>query len=177
MRWRRNIAFAFCATGLGACAALGGKTDVDELSGANITVVSYEAESRGAYFAHPGHAANYCAEPPPDVALDRALKTAAKAKSQNIEGELNAELSSKAIQLAGRSQIVLLARELLYRTCEMSLNGKLTDGQINDNYNKVINLISQLGAAEMDDSSAELERQKIRRLQELKSTGVDLGDH
>lgn len=155
---------------LGGCAALGGKTDIDNLGDARATVVSYEAESRGAYFAHAGVDAQYCAEPPPDVALNRSLELAGEVSGETKGVELSAEaraaLASNAVQLAGRTQIVLLARELLYRTCELALNGHLNSTDVKANFEKVVELVEMLGTAEVADSEQRL-LQTQERLENL----------
>lgn len=155
---------------LGGCSALGGKTDIDNLGDAKVTVVSYEAESRGAYFAHAGVDAKYCAEPPPDVALNRSLELAGKFSGETQGVELSAEaraaLASNAVQLAGRTQLVLLARELLYRTCELALNGHLSSADVKTNYAKVVELVELLGTAEVADSEQRL-LQTQERLESL----------
>lgn len=157
------------------CAALGGKTDVDHMDKAGVTVVSYEAESRGAYFANNGSSsAKYCAEPPPDVALKRALEAAGKVDYKEVGAEASAKLSSEAIQLAGRSQLLLLARELLYRTCELSLNG-VSGVDAQKNYDQVVELIKHLGQAELKSAENEEERLKVR-LKELESTAAEIDD-
>jgi len=157
-----------CVGSLTGCGVLGGHTGVDHLKNANASVLSYEAESRGAYFATSQEPLRYCAEPPPDVALDRSLKLAGEltAKTQGVEGaaKANAEVASKAVELAGRTQLVLLAREFLYRTCELRLNGEEVD--IENNYNKIIDLISALGKAELQSVEAERVEQEKGRLKE-----------
>lgn len=122
---------------------------------APASVLSMEANRRATYFATSAASVRYCAEPPPDIALNRALEAAVSAQKAGISAEASANLSSSAIELAGRSQTVLLARELLYRACEMHLNGVLQASDVKDNFAAVIELIGELGEATVEAASAE----------------------
>ncbi len=68
-----------------------------------------------------------CAEPAPDTAVDGAIKLASTFKGNvgtatDMDVSANADVTSSVVELAGRSQLVLLAREMFYRDCEYSLN-------------------------------------------------------
>jgi len=141
---------------LGGCNVLGGTVKKNTLDEAGITVLSYNADTRGAFFAHKDNI-KFCAEPAPDIALNRSVKAAGEI-SGNIKGvdaaaKANAELASQVVELAGRNSTVVLARELLYRTCEQAAAGHLEPEDVLANYNKVVDLIRVL--AEADKISAE----------------------
>jgi len=73
-----------------------------------------------------------CAEPSPDIGLSTtaALALAAQASADtaggvakpSVNGSLNESIASTAMALAGRNATVLLARDLTFRLCELSLN-------------------------------------------------------
>ena len=97
-----------------------------------VQVLTQEAEVRQTYFSNG--ALTICAEPVPDVALNRAIERSIRAKRKtsakymNIgvdkEGELEGDFSrsTTALALAGRNPTVLLTREFLYRLCEFTMN-------------------------------------------------------
>lgn len=97
-----------------------------------VDLVSYTGTTRGTYVWPKDNSANVCAEPPPDLGLATArelsanLKAAAEALgpvgAPSIDAGGAAKLTSAAFELAGRSQLVLLAREFLYRHCELAAN-------------------------------------------------------
>jgi len=91
------------------------------------SVVTYPTEIRGVYVVDKAANAKLCAEPPPDVALNTLQKISADLKAvtqggQEVTAGVDGETATTAIELAGRTQLILLTRELLYRLCELSLN-------------------------------------------------------
>lgn len=127
--------------------------------------ITYPAELRGAYFFKNGSTLKYCAEPAPDVALDTLQKftmglTATLADAEKVGGKLATELSAEVVQLAGRTELLLLAREMLYRACELSLNGT-TESKVSMNlYRRVALLVENLSLADKASAQAELAREK-----------------
>lgn len=92
-----------------------------------IGIVAYASALRGAYLFPAGVNYRYCAEPPPDTALQTIQELSGKLKGAvaeqgSGEAEFTSKVAASAFELAGRTQLVLLARELLYRICELSLN-------------------------------------------------------
>ena len=94
-----------------------------KLSATEPAVISYTGTVRGAYVA-PG-ASNttsikYCAEPPPDVAVDALRELGAKlsaeiAEKGGAEAELQSKIENKITELSGRSEVILLTRGRLLR--------------------------------------------------------------
>ena len=71
-----------------------------------------------------------------------------------------AKLSSAAIELAGRSQLVLLAREFLYRECELAANFALDEQKYNElskQYAQILDVVTDLARAEQKRAQAELQ--------------------
>ena len=92
---------------------------------AGAYAVTYPSDIRGAYFIKKGSNVRICAEPAPDVALDTLQKLTADisaklAATEEGSAKFSSELSAKVVQLAGRTELLLLAREMLYRACELS---------------------------------------------------------
>lgn len=137
-------------------------------------VVTYPGNIRGAYVFDRNSNAKFCAEPPPDVALSSLQEFAAKLnvalpQGPQVGGEAAGQIVTEVVQLAGRSQILLVARELLYRACELSLNGAdLTPADRKQLYDSVIGLVRDLGQAELQRARADT----LRRAQAAKEAGV-----
>jgi hypothetical protein len=129
------------------------------------SVITYPSDVRGTYVVRDDSALKFCAEPAPDVALESIQKLAANLKAtfaagQPIDASISGELAVKVIELAGRTQLLLIAREMLYRACEMSLNhpAKLSDAM--GMYKIVVELIKDLGQAEKTHADANLKRRE-----------------
>lgn len=102
-----------------------------------------------------------CAEPGPDVALSDTFRLitgitsdisasantgANQSTSAGRKASLNNDLqtSTTALELAGRTQTVLLARELLYRTCEAAANGWIDGAAVAKQQQDIISQIKDL---------------------------------
>ncbi len=124
-----------------------------------VIIVTYPTETRGAYIIPGNKTDTVCSEPGPDVALSTVADISGKL-SANVQGkgtldaEAAARVTSDAIQLAGRTQIVLVARELLYSLCSVSRNNKLTPEQIQHIYVEVTRVITALAEAEKTSAQA-----------------------
>lgn len=111
-----------------------------------------------------------CAEPAPDIALSDTLKlitgitsdttaaiTGNDGASTNAGNKisLNNDLqtTTAALELAGRTQTVLLAREFLYRTCEAASNKWLEPKDVKEAHEKILQQIT--GLIEIDKKKAE----------------------
>ncbi len=145
------------------CAAPQKDARVLSLKDANTDVIIYPTELRGAYVVHSDNVVRYCAEPAPDVALDTLQKLnaslgASQPAAVGIQGAMNSEISSTVVQLAGRTQLLLLAREMLYRACELTLNNPSPDNekQAIAMYQIVANLVNDLGNADKSNAEANL---------------------
>jgi hypothetical protein len=126
------------------------------------SVVIYPSDLRGAYVVKENSQVKFCAEPVPDVALDSVQKMTANLKAtlggQPIDAAVSGELTAKVVELAGRTQLLLIAREMLYRACELSINFNSSQETALSMYTTVVDLIAALGKAEMARSEAELNR-------------------
>ena len=64
------------------------------------------------------------------------------------------DASSTVVELSGRTQYVVLARELLYRTCEMAANGFLNAGNVQQQHKEIINALTKMLSAEEKTAEA-----------------------
>jgi hypothetical protein len=152
---------------LAGCAIFQGRPEprVMAVGDSGGQVITFPSEYRGAYVFRRAKAdfsgTIVCAEPPPDVAqnLTQSLNATGKfseSTGQSLDAGLTGSASSQDMELSGRTQLILLARELLFRSCEMAMNypdGKLPDS-VKDQYSKILELISNLSQAELKDAQA-----------------------
>lgn len=128
-----------------------------ELEPGKPYLIDYDASRRGAYVL-PAGSARVCAEPAPDVAIESITKIIAELKipNSNVDASTQVELSTKVVELAGRTQLVLILRESLYRLCEQGLNGTLSNEQINDRYKQVLDTIVLLARSDLAANQKEI---------------------
>lgn len=128
----------------------------------------YIKKNNGSYYS--------CAEPGPDVALSDTFKfIAGVTRESSISSEdgttgstfsgskkagYNSDLqtATTAMELAGRTQTVLLAREFLFRTCEAAYNGWLSAAEVKASHQKIIDGI--VGLIENDKKNADTAKTK-----------------
>lgn len=159
----RNLGLALALLLLGGCGFFAQKhAETRKLGDSGVEAITYPGQIRAAYAVSKDSTVRYCAEPPPDVALSTIEKIAAEAKATTEsglegEGKLSAEASTTALELAGRTQLVLLAREMLYRACELSLNrSDVNEEDVIDMYKAVVELVRTLGAASLVEAQTKL---------------------
>lgn len=168
------IGAGFLLLAVTACELPSDEAELIKVDNAKASALVYTASIRGAYFLEDGSGAKFCAEPPPDIALDTLQKLAAKLNVQVTGagaggGEFSSELSGKVVELAGRTQLIVLARELLYRACELSLNhGDIAPEQTLAMYQEVVNLIKNLGQADLARAQADV----LKRAEAAKKAGI-----
>ncbi|QEI11218.1 hypothetical protein [Cellvibrio japonicus] len=116
-----------------------------------------------------------CSEPVPDIAMSNALKLALEASnsqsasastktgedstSGSVSNALGlkgaSDASTTALELAGRTQIVLLAREFISSNCKARANGWITDEEFKNSQDAVIKQISEMINTENEKAKAE----------------------
>jgi len=131
---------------------------------ASTQVVAYPADLRGAYLV-TGAGVRMCAEPAPDIALASTEKltgalTMLSETGQQLEASAAADLAAQVVTLAGRSSLVLLARDLLFRLCEAGGNNGLDQATYVALFSRVTDLVERLGRAEQDRAAADLAREE-----------------
>ena len=142
------------------CALPQRKVVVHDLEAKQRLVVSFPASLRGTFISDKNAQIRFCAEPAPDVALESLEKITANLKAatqtaETAEGTVSTELGAKVVQLAGRTQVVLIAREMLYRACELSLNQTIDPNTALQMYKTVATLVERLGTVEGDQAKAQ----------------------
>jgi hypothetical protein len=130
-----------------------------------------------------------CAEPGPDVALSDTFKLVSGISAENTvsatDGETNSsantsrklgatndlQTTTTALELAGRTQTVLLAREFMFRTCEAAANGWLKPEHVQANHAKVIENITKL--IESDKAKADTQKAKAETAATAAAAALD----
>lgn len=148
--------------------AIGGKGDLYSIP-ANLRTIDIRKKD-----------ADYivCSEPVPDVAMSNALKLALDASNKqsvdtsatlgddstsgSVSNSLglkgNSDASTTALELAGRTQIVLLAREFISSNCKARANGWIDDAAYKSGQDKIIDQITAMITT--DKTKAEAEKAK-----------------
>lgn len=144
---------ALIVFGLTACGLLPQKQARINRDESGLTIVTYPAELRGAYVIPQGQNVAVCSEPAPDVALSTVAEISGKLgvavdPTRKLDAEAAAKVTSEAMALAGRTQLVLIAREMLYSLCTVSQNTNLEKDKVQAIYLEVANVIKQLAAAD-----------------------------
>ncbi len=130
-----------------------------------------------------------CAEPGPDVAMSDTFKfiagisqdksaeasdgVAETSSSSSRKSAINSELqtTTAALELAGRTQTVLLAREFLFRTCEAAANKWIDNAAVKENHQKIIDGVLKL--IETDNTKADTAKTKAETAAAVSAVALD----
>lgn len=153
----------FVIVGYGGCGVPQRGPEVLPVGKGGVVVV-YPADLRAAYVMPLRTKARICAEPAPDVALASITKQSGSIGAQGGGGQLgidtDSEVGANVVELAGRKQLVLLAREAMYRLCELSLTGA-DPLEMLRLFERVIAFIEKLG--EIEQASTQVELMRLQR--------------
>lgn len=169
------IALSLILTSLSACGVPQRSAQVHSIRANDVSAVSYPADLRGAYLKMGESKMQFCAEPAPDVALQSLVKVTENLKvttpsGTQGEGSFSGEFASNVIQLAGRTQLVLLAREMLYRACELAVNHDTDHRTAVELYQAARELVRDLGQADRMRAKADL----AKSAEALKKAGATI---
>ena len=133
--------------------------------------MNYDASRRGSIILSNGTTTKSCSEPAPDVALSfvntlkGSLTTPGGLSAQGVD----ASFSATALALAGRDDVVLLAREALFRICEAQMNNAIKDSEVKPLFNDVFQQVKEIAVAQASISQskalaaqAELETARLK---------------
>ena len=160
MRWM--LCGAYLA--LSGCANFTPPASVHRLEPNANFWVSYDSSRRGAWISTGSNGEiKSCAEPAPDIALSLStgLKGSFESGGTNASG-VDASATATALALAGRDNVVLLAREALFRICEQVALGNIDRSQLVNLYKEVFYQTTEIAKAQADS-----EKQKARQLELL----------
>jgi|CXWL01.1.fsa_nt_gi hypothetical protein len=149
-RFQMAMALAIIsAPAISGCANLSSLTKIQPIPSDGNHWLVYDATRRGAYVRKGADGkVSICAEPFPDSVYSFINKLNLPISAAGEKGEIAADLTANAIQLAGRDRMVLVAREALFRLCEANANGSLKEGEAFDGFQEVIYMLTVMAEAE-----------------------------
>lgn len=141
----RSISFSALALLVASgCAANPFEDRIDVASAGGLDVITYNSELDVAVQRANGAEGRYCLSPGTDAV---PIQSGALALSDRQIGASGAA-GDGAATLGGRSPAVLIAREVMYRTCEFSLNNDMTPAQALSLYQQALSTVQAIAAAE-----------------------------
>lgn len=151
------IFISYLSLGLAGCANFSPPISQRSIVQNGSQWLTYDASRRGTLVvSENGKIIRSCAEPAPDTAnsfvnsLKGTFKTAGGTSAEGVDASLNAT----ALALAGRDNLVLLARESLFRLCEARANGDISEKRYADIFQDVLQQIKEISEAEKAKSAA-----------------------
>ncbi|MFC3193795.1 hypothetical protein ACFODZ_06040 [Marinicella sediminis] len=147
----KHISTLIAILWLNACATSQEKIDVQsEIQEANgITVISNHPDVINSYLQPNGNQHMLCLEPDPDVAstFNGSLSLGANIAGNN--DTISGSDGSSAVSTGGLSPMVLIAREMLYRACELSMNSNANAEQQLAIYKMFLDSIEKLSGVDL----------------------------
>jgi hypothetical protein len=114
--------------------------------------IQYDASRRGTFYAPASKKILTCAEPAPDMGinLSRKLKGSIKLPDGTDVSGLDSSSDITVEELAGRENVVLLAREAMFRLCERQVNNDLNEETYKELYNNVFDKVAVIAVAQAE---------------------------
>lgn len=130
---------------LAGCMSLPGNSDPVTMKVGGLELVSQSPESEIIIFRSPDDREKYCLAPPPDAVstFSEGVRIGGGIGGKSSIGE---SANQGADTLGGRSPATLITRELLYRTCELSLNFNLSKKEALDLYRDTLQSVTKISA-------------------------------
>lgn len=154
------VAVPFMLLASAGCTNLTSPSSATVLEPGSAYWLSYDASRRGTVVVPANSTIKSCSEPAPDVGLSFAnslkggLELPSGAKVSDIEVALNAT----AMALAGRDDVVLLAREALFRICEANLNGSISAAEVPSLLKTVFDAVKEIAVAQAQKAEGEAKK-------------------
>jgi hypothetical protein len=126
-------------------------------------LVDFDASRRGALLLPrpDGKGMMYCAEPSPDVAYNSVLSLVASIQTQNpsVDATTQLQFQQSVVELAQRTETIQFLREALYRLCEQSLNGTMSQAAVEQEYDNALKTALALAEADLSKTQPALAAQ------------------
>lgn len=106
-----------------------------------LTMHSFSDNLQNTFFKEGQIDTRFCLQPSPDVAL--SLNGGLTFDSVVNDG-IGLTESSSAVNLGGRGDLTLMTRELLYRACELSMNGNLNPQDSREVYKDFLDAVVEI---------------------------------
>lgn len=145
----RVLAVAAACGAAAGCVATPRPVAAVQFQVGGVDVASKDAESQMILFQTPDDVEKFCLAPPPD-----AVPTTQEGVSLFEGGVgIGENAGEGAAILGGRGQAALIAREVLYRTCELSLNYHLDKDEAVALYQRTLALVEVLARSHLGPGS------------------------
>ena len=165
MKIHRFAALFSCVL-LASCANLYPPSTKKEIDSNKSHWISYDASRRGALVVPRTSNIRSCSEPAPDVGL--TFVNTLKGSLNNPDGTsvtgVDAAANATVVALAGRNEVVLLAREALFRICEASLNGTIKEEDVAPLIRTVFTEVARIATAQAENSKGKAEEARTNAL-------------
>jgi hypothetical protein len=145
---------------------------VNQLDPAKPYWISTDASARGVVVLprSDGKGWQTCSEPSPDAMLQTVAQLTAAVKLANpqVDAQTQVQFQTAVIELTQRTQTIVFLREVLFRTCEQSLNQNLTPDQIMQLYTMAMQTALKMAEADLaknqSTTARALQDPKVRRM-------------
>lgn len=166
----RNGIIAFIFSSLSACATFNNVLLVEEVD-EKLKTLSYSDDLQNTFVKKGKNGTKICSQPDPDAAQAFAdgLTVGVGTQGEGVQD------SSNATSLGGRNPAVLIAREILYRACELTMNYDADYDQARSIYTEFLGVLSDLGKTQTGVGSASVAG-NVTNIQTKGSSDSDDGD-
>ncbi|MDP3170171.1 MAG: hypothetical protein Q8M91_07495 [Polaromonas sp.] len=143
---RSRICLVLSALALAGCVGLdSGRRPEVVIDRAGVDVVAADAARQLTYMKERGATERFCRGPSPDSVTTASAATQLGAPSHGTGlAEVGTSATRGGLDLGGRNPAVLIARELLYRACELASNINADAGTEQRIYGQFLNAIVEI---------------------------------
>lgn len=129
----------------------------------------YDSNYRGAIVISGG-GRKFCAEPSPDTAVTGNIDVKIDVdKASVVDASVGLSAASALTRLSERSQAILVLRESMYRLCEQSINGNMSDNDYLDAFKETLNAVKLIFKTELKIAEGEENRSKAELAEAMKN--------
>ena len=132
------------------CAAMNDDHDVININD-KFQSLTFTEDLQNTYFKKGKHGIRICTEPDPDEAQTFTYGISDTAPKI---GDVQLEDATGGLALGGRNPEVLIARELLFRACELSLNVDANYDQMRSIYTEFLTAVKEISKYQRGNGSA-----------------------
>lgn len=149
------LPLALSAVLLSGCATFSPLTSHQYIGDKSGQWLTYDSTRRGTLIVRsPDGKVRSCSEPAPDTAYSFTNALKANVESGGTTAGTDISLAANIAELAGRDNLVLLARDAMYRLCEASANGMISTEQYATLYSAVLAQVANIATASKERSAS-----------------------
>jgi len=145
---------------LSSCATMTSPARIHPLTPNTPYIADYDASRRAAILLPrpDGKGMGYCAEPSPDVAYNAVISLMASVQLQNpsVDATTQLQFQQSVVELAQRTETIQFLREALYRLCEQTLNGTISQTAVEQQYDNALKTALALAEADLAKNQSSL---------------------